>query len=95
MNDYLLINKMSSFIIDGIGYMGGFLLSIQLFPQIYKVLNTKSAKDLSFHFMTLNVLGLSCMTTYGILNNDYPLFIPTSISLINTVTLIACSWYYR
>lgn len=85
----------SIMIVDGFGYMGGFLLSIQLFPQIYKVLKTKCAKDLSFHFMGLNMLGLSCMTTYGVLNNDYPLFIPTSISLINTGILMICTWYYR
>ena len=81
-------------IVDTIGYTGGALLSVQLFPQIYKVIQTKSSKDLSFQFLGLNIMGLLCMTTYGLLNNDTPLYAPAMISLTNTIILFGCAWYY-
>ena len=62
--------------VDTIGYVGGALLSVQLFPQIHKVIRTKSSKDLSFQFLGLNIMGLLCMTIYGLLNNDTPFTLP-------------------
>jgi uncharacterized protein with PQ loop repeat len=80
---------------DTFGYIGGVLLSIQLFPQIYKVIQTKSSNDLSFQFMGLNIMGLGCMSVYGILNNDTPLYVPAMISLTNTIVLFGCAWYFQ
>lgn len=82
-------------IVDTIGYVGGALLAVQLFPQIYKVIRTKSSKDLSFPFLGLNITGLLCMTMYGLLNNDIPLYAPAIISLVNTILLFGCAWYYH
>ena len=81
--------------IDTIGYIGGALLSVQLFPQIFKVIKRKSSKDLSFPFMGLNIAGLSCMSVYGISNNDTPLYFPAMFSLLNTIILFCCARYYH
>ena len=82
-------------IVDTIGYVGGALLSVQLFPQIHKVIQTKSSNDLSFQSLRLNIMGLLCMTIYGLLNNDTPLYIPAIISLSNTIILFGSAWYYH
>ena len=36
----------------------------------------------------MNIVGLTLMTTYGICNNDMPLYLPTSISLMNSFILL-------
>ena len=75
-------------IIDCIGFIGGSILGIQLIPQIYKAYKTQSTNDISTFFLLMNIVGLTLMTTYGICNNDMPLYLPTSISLMNSLILL-------
>ena len=75
-------------IIDCIGFIGGSILGLQLIPQIYKAYKTKSTNDISTFFLLMNITGLLLMTTYGVFNNDMPLYVPTSISLINSMILL-------
>ena len=75
-------------LINCIGFIGGTILGIQLVPQIYKAYKTKSTNDISTFFLLMNIVGLTFMTTYGVCNNDIPLYLPTSISLINSLILL-------
>jgi len=75
-------------LIDCIGFIGGSILGLQLIPQIYKAYKTKSTNDISTFFLLMNIVGLTLMTTYGVCNNDMPLYLPTSISLINSLILL-------
>ena len=77
-----------------LGYFGGTILSIQMLPQIYKIVTTKSVVDISLNFLLLNLLGLVCMTGYGIIRKDMPLYIPTSISTLNTVIVLILKLTY-
>lgn len=67
--------------------VGGGVLCVNTWPQIYKVMKSESAKDLSYLFIILNVIGLTLVDIYGILKSDYSLYIPISISLTNTLVL--------
>ena len=77
-----------------LGYLGGVFLSAQLVPQIIKVYQRRDASQLSMGFMICNVVGLGCMTSYGVLNNDPPIYVPTSVSLFNTCILISQKCFY-
>lgn len=79
---------MKDVIIDCIGFIGGSILGLQLIPQIYKAYKTRSTNDISTFFLFMNIVGLTLMTTYGVCNNDMPLYLPTSISLINSLILL-------
>lgn len=79
---------------DTLGYIGGILLAIQFIPQITKVIKTKSTQDLSLLFMFTNTAGLICMLMFGILENNKPLYIPVSISLVNTIILIMLKFFF-
>ena len=68
--------------------VGGGVLCVNTWPQIYKVWKSESAKDLSYLFIILNGIGLTLMNVYGILKSDYSLYIPISISLANTLVLL-------
>lgn len=76
-----------------LGYVGGFFLSIQLIPQIIKTWRQKDASQLSYVFMGCNWIGLGCMTTYGVLNRDPPLYVPAGLSFMNTSVLICVKLY--
>lgn len=75
--------------LEAFSLIGGGVLCVNTWPQIYKVWHSKSAKDLSYLFIVLNGLGLTLMDIYGILKSDYSLYVPISISLVNTFALLA------
>tara|TARA_Y100000389_G_scaffold134961_2_gene132490 strand:- start:4063 stop:4350 length:288 start_codon:yes stop_codon:yes gene_type:complete len=78
-----------------LAYVGGCLLGIQLFPQIYKVLITKSVNDISIPYLIMNIMGLSCIVSYAIVNKDPPIYIPASISTCNTTFLLMLVLHYK
>lgn len=77
-----------------LAYIGGFILGLQMLPQIYKVFITKSATDLSLLYLCMNAIGLICMNTYAFSTHQLELFIPTGISLVNTIIMILLKVYY-
>lgn len=85
----------SQFFLNLIAYFGGTILGLQMIPQIIKVYKTKSSADLSYAFLSLNIIGLLCMATYGISNDDKPIYIPVLFSIINTICLLNLKIYYE
>ena len=79
---------------DTVGYVGGSILGFQLLPQIYKTYQLRSATQLSYVFILLNLIGLTCMTIYGISLSEKPLYIPTTISLVMTSVLLFEKIYF-
>lgn len=77
-----------------VGYVGGTLLGVQLFPQIKKAIATESTKDISRTYLFLNMVGLGCIVTYAVSRSDMPIYIPASVSLCNSMVLYALMHYY-
>lgn len=77
-----------------LAYVGGFILAFQMIPQITRLVKTESAKDLSYMFIILNIIGVFFMCLYGFHIKDKPLYITTSFSLINTFILLILKIYY-
>lgn len=73
---------------DFVGYVGGSVLGVQMVPQIYKVVKTGSSNDISIIFLLINIFGLSCIVMYAVDNNDGPIYIPASISIVMTIVLL-------
>lgn len=44
---------------DIIGGLGGAILAVMMLPQLYQLIRTKSAKDLSYAFLYMYVIGLT------------------------------------
>lgn len=86
----VLLHRLTNIMVQSIelfSLVGGGVLCVNTWPQIYKVWKSESAKDLSYLFIILNGIGLTLMDVYGILKSDYSLYIPISISLANTLVL--------
>lgn len=63
-----------------IGYVAAILTTAANFPQTYKIIKTKSTKDISFTTYIFLTIGCGLWVIYGILNNDIPLIIANGIS---------------
>ena len=71
-----------------LGYFGCVVLSLQMIPQILRVIKTKSAGDLSYVYLTLNIIGLQSVAIYGILESERQLYMYAGVSGMNTVILM-------
>ena len=63
-----------------LGYFAALLTTIANFPQTYKIIKTKSTKDISVMTYLILTIGCGLWLVYGILKSDIPLIIANAIS---------------
>ena len=63
--------------------------------QLSRVLKTKKAEDLSYIFLSINVLTCVFFLIYGILLEETPLIIANTIVILQTLTLIFLKYKYH
>jgi MtN3 and saliva related transmembrane protein len=78
-------NHMNSEIL---GLAAGTISSITFLPQVIKIWQTKSAKDLSLPMLLLLVLGVSMWLTYGIIIKNVPVIYTNSMVLFMTFIML-------
>ena len=79
------MNQMS----DVVGYMATISTCATLLPQIHKVIVSKSASDLSYSMIALNLTSDVLWTVYGTLNGKTPLIVTGVITASTAITLAA------
>lgn len=78
-----------------LGLIAGSITSITFIPQVVKIWQTKSAKDLSAPMLILLVIGVSLWLTYGILIKDTPIIFTNSMVLIMSFIMVFFKWKYN
>ncbi|PPE04374.1 hypothetical protein EELLY_v1c00480 [Entomoplasma ellychniae] len=83
------------------GYIGSVLASVFLIPQVYKVIKTKSIKDVSMVMTLIILFGTLIWLTYGILSGissgwllALPVIISNAAQLICSLILIILKLIY-
>ena len=66
--------------IDILGYVAALLTTAANLPQTYKIIKTKSTKDISLVTYLMLTAGCGLWLIYAILNSDIPLLIANAIS---------------
>jgi MtN3 and saliva related transmembrane protein len=74
--------------IEVLGLAAGTISSITFLPQVIKIWQTKSAKDLSMPMLLLLVLGVSMWLAYGIIIKDRPIIFTNSMVLFMTFIML-------
>ena len=80
---------------EALGFIGGFFLTINMIPQIYKNFKEKKVDDISFLFLMLNFIGLMFNMIYAFINKIYAIAIPISLSLFFTCIMIILKIKYK
>ncbi|MEC7784400.1 MULTISPECIES: SemiSWEET family sugar transporter [Leeuwenhoekiella] len=65
-----------------VGTTASIFTTIAVLPQVYKVLRTKSAKDISLPMFMCLLIGVGSWTIYGILKEDWPIIITNGLSFL-------------
>ena len=71
-----------------VGYIGGALLIITLFPQIYHTYTTKKTDDLSLVFLIMEVVTCIFLFSYGLLIDERPLIITNSVVFFELLSIL-------
>lgn len=82
---------MSDLELQLIGYLAGFLTTVCMFPQLLKILITKSAKDVSIITFVVLILGEILWIIYGVYTNDLRITIPNVISCVISIAILVSS----
>lgn len=77
-----------------LGYVGGLLLAISLWPQIVKVYQTKSARDFSWVWLAIFLAGLVLTMIYLILIQAKAGYIMIAFEVAATIWLMALKAFY-
>jgi len=62
---------------------------VEMFPQLYKTVITKSVKDLSFYSLTLILIANVLWLMHGYFIGDVAIFLSGGISMLINMTLLA------
>ena len=77
--------------IEIIGLTAGAMGGVSLFPQVLKVIKTKSTKDISREMFLLLTVSIFLWLVYGILMNILPIIIANFFGLIQALIIL----YYK
>ena len=80
---------------DIVGYIGSFLISIVLIPQVYTTYKARNVESLSPCFLFTSIVGASTMMYYGSSIEAVPVMISNSSVLFNSVTLLTFYFKYK
>jgi MtN3 and saliva related transmembrane protein len=71
-----------------LGLVAGTITSITFLPQVIKIWQTKSAKDLSLMMLLLLMLGVILWLTYGLLVMDAAIIYTNSMVLAMSLVML-------
>lgn len=74
------------------GIIAGTLTTGAFFPQVYRTVKTRSAKDLSWLWLAMMSVGVLSWTAYGITLNSLPMMIANVITFVCLLIIIWVKW---
>lgn len=75
-------------------FFSSIILSVQLLPQNYKIYKKKSAKDISYITIFINLLGVTGIISYGIHMKLIEIWVPPIVQIIFTSHSLLMKIYY-
>ena len=79
---------------ESLGFIAGALVTCSLIPQLIRVFQLRSAREISILFTTLLLIGLFLWLAYGILLGLAPVIIWNAIGALLAVTLLYAKLRY-
>jgi len=71
-----------------IGYIGVFIASISLFPQINQIIKTQQVRDVNLYFFILSVISEILYISYGIIKKEYVMIFSTIPPMMSQLAVI-------
>ena len=82
-------------ITEAIGYCGAACLTISLIPQLVHTIKTKRVSDISYGFISLQILTCVLFLIYGIMLLEKPLIIANGVVFIQLLIFLGLKIKYN
>jgi MtN3 and saliva related transmembrane protein len=79
---------------DVLGFAAGTLTTIAFVPQVYRIVRTRSAHDISWLMFGIFSLGVCLWLWYGLRTDALPVIVANVITLALAVTILFLKWRY-
>ncbi|MFC1869873.1 SemiSWEET family sugar transporter [Chloroflexota bacterium] len=79
---------------ESLGLVAGALVTCSMIPQLIRVFQLKSAREISMLFTTLLLLGIICWLAYGIYLNLLPVILWNAIGAVLAALLLYAKLKY-
>ena len=86
---------MFDFVLKYIGFFAALCTTIAFLPQVIKVYQTKSTKDISLLMFLIFTIGVFSWLIYGLIINDYPVILANAITLILSLFILLYKIKYK
>ncbi len=78
-----------------IGLSATVITTISLFPQLLRILKTKSTKDISMIMYSVFCVGVFLWLVYGVLLDDLPIMIANTLAFTQGVVILLLKLRYK
>ena len=78
-----------------IGLIATIITTISLFPQLLRILKTKSTKDISMVMYSVFCVGVFLWIVYGVLLSDLPIMIANALAFTQGVIILLLKLKYK
>ena len=78
-----------------LGLVAGTITSITFIPQVIKIWQTRSAKDISMVMLLLLLLGVSIWLAYGIIVKDIAIIYTNSMVMAMGLLMLYFKWRFK
>lgn len=79
---------------DLLGLSAGSLTTIAFVPQIFRIMKTRSAHDISWWMFGIFCTGVALWLWYGIRLDALPLIVANAVTLSLALTILILKWRY-
>lgn len=78
---------MKNLLIFAVGFGAAIGTTAAWFPQVVRTWNTRSARDFSWGYLSLFIMGVFLWTMYGVLRRDLVIIIANGITLLLVISV--------
>jgi MtN3 and saliva related transmembrane protein len=78
-----------------VGIGAGIFTGISMLPQLFKIIKSKKAEDISYFMLAILLVGVGGWVWYGIIKNDYPIIITNAFSFLVNLAIFGFSIRYK
>lgn len=79
---------------DVLGIFAGTLTTISFVPQVLRIVQTRSARDISWGMFTVFAIGTALWLTWGIAESALPVIIANLVTLVLCIVIMVLKWRY-
>lgn len=79
--------RMKNFLMFAVGFGAAIGTTAAWFPQVIRTWNTRSARDFSWGYLALFVMGVFLWTMYGVLRRDVVVIVANGITLLLVISV--------